>query len=158
MCIYGKNTNPIERRLLVISKRQTKKGEEIKYSFTNAPLAQYTKKAIAQMQAQRQRFFIEHNFKGQRSILGMDQFQTRKWLSWHHQVALNMIIGSFIMKEKRLSKDDIPLLSAWDIMDFLVFKSYKEMTGERMLDKIMQRHKKKRQDDINYCYSMQKMC
>ena len=88
----------------------------------------------------------------------MDQFQTRKWLSWHYQVALNMIIGSFMMKEKLLSKDDdIPLLSAQDIMDFLVFKSYKEMTGERMLDKIMQRHKK-RQDDINYCYSMQKMC
>lgn len=52
--IWDKNTNSIERRLLVISKRQTKKGEEIKYSFTNAPLAQYTKKAIAQMQAQRQ--------------------------------------------------------------------------------------------------------
>lgn len=153
--IWDKNTNSIEQRLLVISKRQTKNGEEIKYSFTNASLAQYTEKAIAQMQAQR--FFIEHNFKEQKSILGMDQFQTRKWLSWHHQIALNMIIGSFMMKEKLLLKDDVPLLSARDIMDFLVFKFYKEMTEERMIDKIIQRHKK-RQDDINYCYSKQKMC
>ena len=148
--VWDKNVNSVEERLLVISKRQTKEGEEIKYSFTNANLAQYTERALAQMQAQR--FFIEHNFKEQKQIIGLDQFQTRKWLSWHHQVALNMLIGSFMLKEKLLLKDDIPLLSARDIMDFLVFKFYKEMTEERMIEKIMQRHHK-RQKDIKYCYS-----
>jgi hypothetical protein len=118
-------------------------------------LAQYTEKTIAQMQAQR--FFIEHSFKEQKQILGLDQFQTRKWLSWHHQVALNMLVGSFIIKEKLLLKEDVPLSSARDIMDFLVFKFYKEMTEERMLDKLMERHRK-RQKDINYCYSRQKNC
>ncbi|MBK3518338.1 hypothetical protein [Carboxylicivirga marina] len=113
-------------------------------------LALYTEQALAQMQAQR--FFIEHNFKEQKQIIGLDQFQTRKWLSWHHQVALNMLIGSFMLKEKLQWKDDIPLLSARDIMDFLVFKFYKEMTEDRLIDQIMQRHRK-RQKDINYCYS-----
>ncbi len=153
--IWDKNINSVEQRLLVISKRQTKNGEEVKYSFTNASLVQYTEKVIAQMQAQR--FFIEHNFKEQKQILGMDQFQTRKWLSWYHQAALNMMVGSFMMKEKLLLKEDVPLLSARDIMDFLVFKFYKEMTEERMFDKIMERHRK-RQMDINYCYSKQKKC
>jgi len=148
--IWDKNNNSVEERLLVISKRQTKDGEEIKYSLTNASLAQYTEQALAQMQAQR--FFIEHNFKEQKQIIGLDQFQTRKWLSWYHQVALNILIGSFMLKEKILLKDNIPLMSARDIMDFLVFKFYKEMTEDRMIDQIMQRHRK-RQKDINYCYS-----
>nr|WP_027471366.1 hypothetical protein [Saccharicrinis fermentans] len=84
----------------------------------------------------------------------MDQFQTRKWLSWHHQVALNLMVGSFMLKEKLLNQDEVPLLSARDIMDFMVYKFYREMTDERMLEKLQQRHEK-RQRDIDLCYSKQ---
>lgn len=150
--IWDKNTNAVENRLLVVSKRKTKEGEEIKYSFTNASLEQYTEQAIAYMQAQR--FFIEHSFKEQKQILGMDQFQTRKWLPWHHQIALNMMVGCFVLKEKLLNQDEIPILSARDIMDVLFFKLYKEMTEERLLRQLKERHMK-RQTDIDLCYSKQ---
>lgn len=151
--IWDKNTNTVENRLLIVSKRKTRNSEEIKYSFTNASLGQYTEQAIAYMQAQR--FFIEHSFKEQKQILGMDQFQTRKWLSWYHQIALNMMVGCFMLKEKLLNQEEIPLLSARDIMDFLVFKFYKEMmTEDRMLAALKERHRK-RQQDIDYCYSNQ---
>jgi SRSO17 transposase len=150
--IWDKNTNTVENRLLVVSKRKTREGEEIKYSFTNASLGQYTEQAIAYMQAQR--FFIEHSFKEQKQILGMDQFQTRKWLPWHHQIALNMMVGCFMLKEKLLNQDEIPILSARDIMDFLFFKFYKEMTEERLLRQLKERHIK-RQYDIDRCYSKQ---
>lgn len=147
--IWDKNINSVEERLLVISKRKTRDGEDIKYSFTNASLAQYTEQVLAYMQAQR--FFIEHSFKEQKQILGMDQFQTRKWLSWYHQIALNMLVGAFMLKEKLLNIDEMPLLSARDIMDFLVFKFYKEMTEERMLATLKERHRK-RQLDIDLSY------
>lgn len=150
--IWGKNTNTVESRLLVVSKRKTKAGEEIKYSFTNASLGQYTEQAIAYMQAQR--FFVEHSFKEQKQIPGMDQFQTRKWLPWHHQIALNMMVGCFMLKEKLLNQDEIPILSARDIMDFNFFKFYKEMTEERLLKQLRERHIK-RQCDIDRCYSKQ---
>jgi SRSO17 transposase len=150
--IWDKNTDTVENRLLVVSKRKTKEGEEIKYSFTNAPLGQYTEQAIAYMQAQR--FFVEHSFKEQKQILGMDQFQTRKWLPWHHQIALNMMVGCFMLKEKLLNQDEIPILSARDIMDFLSFKFYKGMTEERLLRQLKERHIK-RQYDIDLCYSKQ---
>ena len=153
--IWDKNTNTVENRLLVISRRKTKNGVDIKYSFTNANLAQYTEQVIAYMQAQR--FFVEHSFKEQKQILGLDQFQTRKWLSWYHQIALNMLVGCFMLKEKLLNQEEIPLLSARDIMDFLVFKFYREMTEERMIAALKERHRK-RQADINHCYSKQKMC
>lgn len=148
--IWDKNINSVEERLLVISSRRTKDGEEIKFSFTNANLVQYTEHVIAYMQAQR--FFIEHSFKEQKQILGLDQFQTRKWLSWYHQVALNLLVGSFMLKEKLLSQEDIPILSARDIMEFLIFKFYKEMTEERLLAALQERHRK-RLKDIDYCYS-----
>lgn len=148
--IWDKSNNIVKDRLLVISVRQTKTGEEIKYSFTNADLAQYSEKAIAYMQAQR--FFIEHSFKEQKQILGLDQFQTRKWLSWYHQVALNILVGSFMLKEKLLAREEIPLLTARDIMDFLIFKFHKEMSDEKMLSALEERHRK-RQLDIDAYYS-----
>ena len=150
--IWDKASGAVEKRLLVVSKRKTKDGVEIKYSFTNADLIQYTEQALAYMQAQR--FFIEHSFKEQKQIVGMDHFQTRKWKSWHHQIALNMLVGSFMLKEKLLNQEEVPLLSARDIMDFMVYKFYREMTDELMLEKLQQRHRK-RQQDIDYCYSRQ---
>jgi len=112
--VWNKTIDSIEQRLLVIRKTITKKnGLEIKFSFTNANLAQYTEECIAQMQSQR--FFIEHNFKEAKQILGLDHYQTRKWKSWYHQVALNLMVGVFLLKEKILQKDEIPILSARDI-------------------------------------------
>jgi len=50
--------------------------------------------------------------------------------------------------------DEIPILSARDIMDFLFFKFYKEMTEERLLSQLKECHIK-RQYDIDLCYSKQ---
>ena len=126
-----------------------KKQVEIKYSFTNANLVQYTREALAYMQAQR--FFVEHCIKESKQILGIDQFQTRKWLAWHHQVALNFLVSCFILKEKLYCFDDLPLLSARDIKEWLVYKLYKDMSEDQMKGKLFNRHLN-RQIDINYSY------
>jgi hypothetical protein len=46
----------------------------------------------------------------------------------------------------------MPLLLARYIMDFLVFKFHKEITDEFMLKALKERHRK-RQKNIDYCYS-----
>jgi len=148
--IWNKTQNTIERRLLVIRKTYSKEGEEIKYSFTNANLEQYTEKSIAYMQAQR--FFVEHCIKESKQVLGMSQFQTRKWQAWQHQVALNIMTACFILKEKIFCFDDMPLLSAWDIREWICFTLYKKRTDEEMIELIFLRHLK-RQQDINYSFS-----
>jgi hypothetical protein len=81
---------------LVIRKTKKKNRVEIKYSFTNADMAQYIGKAIAYMQAQR--FFIEHCIRECKQVLGLSQFQTHKWLAWDHQVALNIMTMCFMRK------------------------------------------------------------
>jgi len=154
--IWNKTRNKIEPRLLVI--RKTKSGKntiEVKYSFTNANLEQYTTKGIAYMQAQR--YFVEHSLKESKQILGIDQFQTRKWLAWHHQVALNFLVSSFILKEKIFCFDELPLLSARDIKEMLVFQLYKQMTHDQMMDRMFTRHLN-RQADINNAFSKNQIC
>ena len=154
--IVNKAKMQVEQRILVIRKTKTKEGlDEIKFSFTNANLEQYTYKALAYMQAQR--FFVEHCIKESKQILGLDQFQTRKWLAWQHQVALNFLVSSFLLKEKIHCFDDLPLLSARDIKEFITFKLYKQMTEEQMIDKMFERHLM-RQRDINYAYSKSLIC
>lgn len=151
--IWDKAIDRVEPRLLVIRKTYTPKGEEeIKYSFTNANLDQYTPQGLAYMQAER--FFVEHSIKESKQILGLDQFQTRKWNAWQHQVALNFLVSSFILKEKLLNREEIPLLSAKDVKELVIFQLYRQMTDEQMYHKIIHRHIK-RQKDINRAYLRQ---
>jgi len=147
--VWNKETNNIEKRLLVIRKTKTKSGEEIKYSFTNAEMAQYTEKAIAYMQAQR--FFIEHCIRESKQVLGLSQFQTRKWLAWYHQVALNIMTMCFMLKEKLICFSEMPLLSARDIREWLCFVLSGKLTEKAVLKLIITRHYR-RQVDINRAY------
>jgi len=151
--IWNKLENQIEQRLLVIRKTISPHKElEIKYSFTNANLDQYTPEVIAYMQAQR--FFVEHCIKESKQILGIDQFQTRKWNAWLHQTALNFMVSSFILKEKLRNNEDLPLISARDIKDLIMFQLYKQMSDEQMFERIIHRHIR-RQKDINNAYLRQ---
>jgi hypothetical protein len=54
-------------------------------------------------------------------------------MAWQHQVALNFLVSSFILKEKLRCFDDLPLLSARVIKKMLDFKLYKEMTEKQIL-------------------------
>jgi hypothetical protein len=158
---WDEESNQLLRRLLLIRRTTTKKGDfEYKYSFTNANLEQYTPKAmvtepsrsIACMQAQR--FFVENCIKENKQILGMDKYQTRKWLALHHQIGLNLLLSTFILKEKLLCFDDIPLLSARDIKRWIIFKLYRQISEDDMIDKIFERHCR-RQNDINAAFEKQ---
>lgn len=62
-----------------LARKIDKSRKEIKYSFTNANLYQYTHQGQAYIQAER--FVVEHGIKESKQILRMDQFQTRKWNS-----------------------------------------------------------------------------
>gem|GEM_PF-1772192 len=81
-------------------------------------------------------------------------FQTRKWNAWLHQVALNFLVSSFILKEKLLDREEFPLLIAKDIKEIVVFQLYKQIADEQMYHKIIHRHIR-RQKDINRAYLRQ---
>ena len=147
--IWDGESNQASERLLMIRKTVNKKKVEVAYSLGNVCLAQYEPKAIAYMQAQR--FFIEHAFKEAKSVLGLNEFQTRKWIAWYHQVALNMLLLLFIYREKQVNFNEMPLLSAWDIAQIMQLLIISQMFDpDKVLKQIALRHYL-RQKDINRC-------
>jgi len=103
---------------------------------------------------QAQRFFVEHCIKENKQIPGMDEYQTRKWAVWQHQIALNFLLSTFVLKEKLHCFDDLPLLSAQDIKRWIIFKLYRQMSEDEMIDQIFERHCR-RQRDINVAFEKQ---
>lgn len=83
--------------------------------------------------------------------MGIDQFQTLKWLAWYHQVALNIMTMGFMLKEKLLNFIELPLLSARDIKEWLSFALTIELTEFDIMQRINSRHIR-RQHAINSCY------
>lgn len=149
--IWNGQSKHASKRILLIRKSLNKNKIETTYSLGNVCLAQYEPKAIAYMQAQR--FFIEHAFKEAKSVLGLNQFQTRKWIAWYHQAALNMLLLLFIFREKQINFEKMPLLSAWDIrqiMQLLIISQLLE--PDKVVELICLRHLI-RQKDINRYYS-----
>ena len=128
--------------------RRTAKSEgyEYKYSLTNAEPVQYTEKAMAYMQAQR--YFVEHNIKESKQVFGMSEYQTRKWQAWEHQVAINIMVMGFMLKEKLISFNEVPLLSARDIREWIGHFLMKERSDEDLVELMIERHKR-RQTAIN---------
>ena len=155
--IWDQQSPKASKRTLVIRKNIKKRRTEMKFALGNVSLEKYKPEEIACMQAQR--FFIEHSFKEAKSVLGLDQFQTRKWIAWYHQVALNMLLLLFILKEKLRQFKAMPLLSAFDIRRILEAMVANENpdTIRKILDVIHQNHKS-RQRDINRFYSVSLMC
>ena len=68
--------------------RREVNGSKIKYSLSNAPINTALKR-LAYMQAQR--YWVERSFQDSKTSCGMSDYQARKWLSWHHHMALVMV-------------------------------------------------------------------
>lgn len=155
--IWDKQSSKASKRLLVIRKNIKKRKTDMKFALGNVSLEQYKPEEIAYMQAQR--FFIEHAFKEAKSVLGLDQYQTRKWIAWYHQVALNMLLLLFILKEKLRQFKALPLLSANDIRQILEATIlYSNSDAVRNIIEVIYQNHKSRQRDINRFYSVSSMC
>ena len=147
--IWDGESKHASKRLLMIRKSLNKRKVQVAYSLGNVDLAQYEPEAVAYMQAQR--FFIEHAFKEAKSVLGLNQFQTRKWIAWYHQVALNMLLLLFVFREKQINFSLMPLLSAWDIAQIMQLLIISQMFDpDKVFEQIIYRHYL-RQKDINRC-------
>jgi len=129
------------RRLLLI--RQNEDGT-FKYSLSNFPSGTSWEK-LACMQAQR--FWIEHSFHEAKSQLGMAQYQVRVWRGWHHHMALICLAALFVLKEQRVAKRTMPLLSARDITELLdIYLPRRERCESEIYRQIRQRHRARKRD------------
>lgn len=148
---WNKEDENVCERLLIIRRTRKKNGKvETKYALSNAKEAQYKWEELALMQAQR--FWIEHALKEAKQQIGMSEYQVRGWLAWHHHMAMVMKALYFVLSEKILHQNDIPLLSAYDLRQMMIhYYAEKTLSKETLIKQMKKRHRQ-RQNDIDKYY------
>ena len=112
-----------------------------KYSLSNAP-ANLSWEWLGYIQAQH--FWIERAFDDAKSELGMAQYEVRTWKEWNHHMALFCLAMLFVTKERCLTKDVIPLLSARDIIELLeIYLPRRHRDTEEVFKIIRWRHRQR---------------
>lgn len=86
----------------LLARRSLNQDAELKYHRSNAPL----KVTLARLAEQRAcRWSIEEDIKASKGQCGLDEYETRGWVGWHHHTALSMLALLFLVLQKqRLEK------------------------------------------------------
>ncbi len=125
----------------LIVRREPGAPDAIKYSLSNAP-EETPIPRLAFMQGTR--FWVERSFQDAKSECGMADYQVRRWDAWHHHMAMVMIAMLFMLNERLLHRQEIPLLSCNDIVYLLkYYLPRKACNKEELLKHISIRHKKR---------------
>lgn len=143
----GKEDRARERTLVIT--RTLGKNPKTKYSLSNGGVDEYTPKQYAYFQVQR--YWVERTFDDSKNELGLSDYQTRKWIAWHHHHALVFMAALFMMKERVANSSDFPLMSVRDLrilMVVLLFGCPEDF--ERKLNQMKTRHKKRKRDIDRY--------
>ncbi len=83
-------------RLLV--RRSLGQSAELKYHRSNAPAAVPLAK-LAQVRGTR--WTIEEDIQSGKGECGLDEYETRGWVGWHHHTALSMLALAFLVLQKQ---------------------------------------------------------
>lgn len=134
--IFDDKSGEVKSWTLIIRKDDA--TGEIKYSLTNAPSSTSQKKLAIR---QAQRYFVERCFEDAKSTCGMSDYQIRSWTGWHRHMALVMLAQLFILKEKEVNREKLPLLSSRDIEILLAkFLPKTSQKFEDIFEQIQKRH------------------
>jgi SRSO17 transposase len=82
-------------RLLV--RRSLGQEPELKYHRSNAP-AEVPLLKLAQVRATR--WTIEEDIRSAKGECGLDEYETRGWIGWHHHTALSMLALAFLVLQR----------------------------------------------------------
>jgi SRSO17 transposase len=138
----------------LVVRREIKKPLEIKYGLSNAPEST-TPIRLVRMQAQR--YWVERSFQDGKSHVGLNDYQVRGWRGWHHHMALVMMGMLFMLKERVVTQEDIPLLSCADIEVLLArFLPRRDVSAEEIIRQMEVRHSQ-RQASIDQAYAQQEV-
>lgn len=113
--IWEKETENVYQWHLIV-RRNPETKSDYKYSMSNAEKSTPMPR-LAYMQAQR--YWVERTFEDAKGQCGMADYEVRGWNAWHHHMALVLLAQSFLLDERILSRDDMPLLSSADLVELL---------------------------------------
>ena len=125
----------------LIVRREIDSPETIKYTLSNAKEEMSTIR-LAKMQAQR--FWVERSLQDGKSESGMADYQVRKWMAWHHHMAL-VLMSMLFMLEERIRQGNVrPMLSCSDVGFIIKSLLPKKISGpDDVLQQLDRRHRKR---------------
>jgi SRSO17 transposase len=81
----------------LLARRSIAQEPELKYHRSNAPESQPLEK-VAQVRALR--WTIEEDIQSAKGECGLDEYETRGWVGWHHHTALALLALAFLVLQK----------------------------------------------------------
>lgn len=145
----GLAQDALELTLVIRDDKNADGSPRLKYSLSNAA-ADTSAERLALMQGER--FWIEDTFHNAKGTLGMADYQTRMWRSWHHQMALVAMALEFLLEERLALTDSAPLVSCNDIADILAWMLPNQAKSlEDIVEQMIKRHGK-RQAAIDFAH------
>jgi SRSO17 transposase len=129
------------RRWHLIIRREVDSPKKKKYSLSNAS-DNTSVERLAYMQAQR--YWVERPFQDAKNQCGMGEYQARGWPAWHHHMTMVMLAMLFMLEQRLLHQENIPLLSCQDIVNVLKLTlPRRDITEVEIIRQLEVRHKKR---------------
>ncbi|MDB6133937.1 MAG: transposase [Verrucomicrobiales bacterium] len=126
--------------------RRDEKSGDIKYVLSNAaadiPLIDLARMASS-------RFWVERALQDAKGAAGMGEYQMRGWTGWHHHMAMVMLAMIFMLRERVLLAEELPLLTAEDIVWMIEYYLPRPHATEEEVRKALARRHRRRQTDID---------
>jgi len=139
----------VERLRLIISCNED--SSEVKYSLTN-DIALKNEQRLSDwgiLYRQMQRYWVERGIQDCKDSLGMTDYQVRGWMAWHHHITLTIMALHYMIEQKVIHENEIPLLSCPDIKFFLALNLPKKANTHDQIWSLIQKRHKQRQNDLN---------
>ena len=141
------NTDKVEHLRLIISRNVDK--SEVKYSLTNdVSLPQQRLSDWGALYRQMQRYWVERGIQDCKDSLGMTDYQVRGWRAWHHHITLTIMALHYMLEQKVLHEEEIPLLSCPDIKLFLALTLPRKASSQAQVWGLIQKRHEQRRADL----------
>ncbi|KXB08939.1 hypothetical protein AKJ55_00155 [candidate division MSBL1 archaeon SCGC-AAA382M17] len=134
----NKNDHPSDREEWLLIRRDKNKNET-KYFLSNAP-PETTLDKLVEMSSTR--YWIERAIEDGKSEIGMDDYQVRKWIGWHHHMTMTMLAMLLLLEMKIDLGDNCPDLTIQDVRDILQQTLPRRNVTKRRLPKTVRRKNK----------------
>ena len=99
-------------QLWLIIRRNLDDPTEIKYYFSNAPVSTPLQEFV---QISGMRWPIESIFEESKGEVGMDHYEMRSWLGWHHHMLLVSLAHHFLVRLRILFQEQAPALTIYQV-------------------------------------------
>ena len=97
---------------------------------------------------QMQRYWVERSIQDCKDSLGMTDYQVRGWRAWHHHITLTIMALHYILEQKVLHEQEIPLLSCPDIKLFFALTLPRKVNSDIEAWSLIQKRHEQRSADL----------